>query len=541
MKPLDPRLVRRSATVRRHLAFAVGLGILQAVTIIATAWCVARVIGDRFEGAPLTGGAALIVGLVATFGIRAAIARILAVVSESASARVKAELRNDVAADLIDPRRMGPRPESARLVTLLGPGMDAFDGYIGRFLPQMVVAVVVPPIVIAAVFVADWISAVIVVVTLPLIVVFMALVGVLTRDLVQRRWAAMERLGRHFADVLDGIVLLKVFGRDQSRGLVEVGERHRKASMAALRIAFLSTFVLELVAMISVALVAVGVGLRVVEGHLGLVPAMFVLLLAPEAYLPVRRVGSLFHDSQEGVEALGAILDVLDHPRHEGTLAVPDDVSIEVSSLRVHHAGRDGASLEVDHETIGAGEFVTVIGRSGGGKSTLMNVLLGFIAPDEGHVTIGGRDLREIDIEMWRRTIAWVPQLPGFVAGTIGANVRLGLGQVDPDDVVRALADAGAGDLDPRRTIAESGADLSAGEKRRLAIARALVRVRIGGARVVLLDEPTAGLDADREEHVLATLRELDATVVVVSHRPMSVVAADRVIHLGGDVVGVSA
>lgn len=529
MKPLDPRLVRRSSTVRTHLVWSVLLGVVTAVLIIVVAWCVAEVVSRRFDG-----GEVLLfpAAIAAAFGLRTAVAWAHGVVSERAAIRVKAELRAEVVGDLLDPRRVGPRPSSGRLVALLGPGMDAFDGYVGRFLPQLGLAAIVPATVIVVIGLTDLMSAVIIAVTLPLIGVFMALVGLLTRDRVERRWAQMERLARHFSDVLDGLVVLKVFGRRQERGIREVGTRHRVESMRALGLAFLSSLVLELIATISTALVAVSVGLRVVDGHLDLRSAMFVLLLAPEAYLPVRQVGTMFHDSTEGATATADLLDLLEHDRHTGTTPPPaGPASLTVRDARLTHPGRTAVSLALDDLRVEPGEFVAIVGPSGGGKSTLLDVLLGFEQLDSGEVTVGGTPLRDLDIVAWRDAIAWVPQTPHLVAGTVAANIALGQPSAAPAQVARAASDAGL-DLDLTRVVREGTTDLSAGERRRLAVARALVRVRTGSAWLVLLDEPTAGLDAEHEATVLRTLRASGATVVVVSHRPDSVAAADRIVEV---------
>ncbi|MCD9152915.1 thiol reductant ABC exporter subunit CydD [Aeromicrobium duanguangcaii] len=529
MKPLDPRLVRRSSTVRTHLVWSVLLGALTGLLIIGVSWCIAEVVARRFDGNEV-----LLFPLViaAAFGLRAAIAWAHGVVSERAAIRVKAELRAEVVDDLLDPRRVGPRPESGRLVALLGPGMDAFDGYVGRFLPQLGLAAIVPASVIAVIAWVDPLSAVIIVVTLPLIGLFMWLVGVLTRDRVERRWAAMERLARHFTDVLDGLVVLKVFGRRQEQGIREVGGRHRVETMRALRLAFLSSLVLELISTISVALVAVSVGLRVVDGGLELRDAMFVLLLAPEAYLPVRRVGMMFHDSTEGATATAELLDLLDHDRHHGSVAPPAaPAPIVVSGARLTHPGRTAVSLAVDDLHVAPGEFVAVVGPSGGGKSTLLDVLLGFERLDEGEVTVGGTSLADLDVAAWRESIAWVPQTPHLVGGTIADNVALGQPGADRAEITAAARDAGL-DLDLDRVVREGTTDLSAGERRRLAVARALLRVRRGGAWLVLLDEPTAGLDAHHEARVLDALRGSGGTVLVVTHRPESVAAADRVVEV---------
>lgn len=511
------------------------MGAVTAVMVIVTSGLVARIVAHRFEATDVW---LLPLAVLGAFVLRAAVAWVHGIVSDRASIRVKQELREELVDDLLDPRRLGPRPSSSRLMTLLGPGMDAFDGYIGRFLPQLGLALVVPALVIAAVAWTDLLSGIIIVLTLPLIGVFMALVGLMTQDRVDRRWAAMERLGRHFADVLDGLVVFKIFGRRQEAGLEHIGQRHREESIKALRLAFLSTLVLELVSTISVALVAVSVGLRVVDDKLSLVNAMFVLILAPEAYLPVRRVGLLFHDSQEGATATMESLDVLEHDRHTGELPAPlGPVTIEAEGVSVTHPGRQRRSLDVPHLVIHPGEHVALIGPSGSGKSTFLALMLGFERADTGRITADGVDLAEIDPVQWRRHLAWVPQNPQVVAGTIIDNVTLAADGVDPAAVQRALEDVGLTDIDPARVLAEGAPDLSAGERRRLALARALVRVRHQGAWLVLLDEPTAGLDADREQRVLEAISALGATVLVVTHRPDTVAWATRIVALHVDEV----
>lgn len=523
---------------------SVALGAVTAAAVVAQAVVVSRIVADRFAGSTVT---ALAIAVVVSLLVRAVVGWAHSVASTRAAVRVKAELRTEIVEDLLDPRRVGTRPDSGSVVTLLGPGLDAFDGYVGRFLPQMVLSTLVPGLVLVTIASADLLSAVIVGLTLPLVVVFLVLVGLLTRDRIDRRWRALERLGRHFADVLDGLVVLKVFGRRTTVGLRDVGERHRRASVQALRLAFLSSFVLELFSTLAVALVAVSVGLRVVEGGLPLDTALLVLLLAPEAFAPLRRLGAQFHDSADGAEAVGRALEILDHPRHTGDRAVPD---LRTSDLVLHdvvvrHPDRVGDSLVVGDETIRPGELVVVTGPSGAGKSTLLSVLLGWQPPASGTVTVDGLDLSTIDPVRWRQQVAWVPQAPGLVHGTIADNVRLGCPGAPDDAAVRvALVAAGAIDLPPERTIAERGLDLSAGERRRVAVARALLRVRIGGARLLLLDEPTAGLDADREDAVLAAVldaaREHGVTALVVSHRPRAIAAGDRLLVLGTTAAGVS-
>jgi len=540
MKPLDPRLLRRSSAVRRHLVVAVGLGVATAATLVGQAWAISEIVAGRFEGQVI---ASMVVAVVVVVALRGLIAWGQTVVAARAAARVKADLRREVVHDLLDPHRVGPRPSSARTMTLLGSGLDALDAYVGRFLPQMVLAVVVPSVIVAVMLAADLWSGLIVAVTVPLIVVFLVLVGLRAQDEIGRRWRAIDRLGRHFADVLDGLVVLTSFGRAQAEGIRRTGDRHRVETVGSLRIAFTSAVALDLFSTLSVALVAVEVGLRLVHGDLDLATGLFVLVLAPEAFLPVRRLGAHFHDSTEGVDAVAAVLEVLEHRRHPGTEPAPSPhrSSIELVDVEVRYAGRRRPALEIDRLVLLPGVVTAVTGPSGCGKSTLLALLLGLELPDHGRIEVGGVDLTTVDPQPWRRQVAWVPQVPGVVRGTVAENVALGLEQPISEalarDIEAALRDAGAGDLDPSRIISEAGADVSAGERRRIAVARAVLRARRGQAGLVLLDEPTAGLDAEREEQVVGTLRSLGVTVVVVSHRPATLAAADRIVTLHGSQV----
>ena len=531
MKPLDPRLVSRSRGVRVLLGLTTGLGVLSAAAIIAQAVVIAIVVDRLFTSEPLAGTAWLLAGI---FVVRGFVHWSSSSVSERAAVKVKAELRHELADDLLDSRRIGPAPDPAAVTAIMGPGFDAFDGYVSRFLPQLVLTCLVPPAVIVAMFLVDSVSAAIVAITLPLSIGFMVLIGMMTRDKISRRWESLERLSLHFAQVLDGLVVLKLFGRRQERSLVAVGRRHREETMRSLRLAFLSSLVLELVATLSVALVAVSVGLRVVDGGMDLRPALIVLLLAPEAYLPVRQLGMMFHDSTEGAAVVNVALDLFDHDRQTGSQNAPSlrTSTIRLEAVSVQHPDRSMPSLLIDDVEIRPGEYVALVGPTGCGKSTLLDVILSFVAPSTGRITVAGTDLRDIDPDQWRHQIAWVPQVPGLFAGTIADNVRLACAVASDENVRQALADAGAADLPLSRTVAESGADVSAGERRRIAVARALLRVRMAGANLVLLDEPTAGLDSTREASVLASLAALDATVVVVAHRPETINAATRVITL---------
>lgn len=541
MKPLDPRLLKQSSAVRRHLVVSVALGSLTAVAVVLQAWLIATVIDLGFGGAGRTTRVTgLILGIAVCFALRGGLSWVHQIAANRAALTVKSQLRNDVMAALLDERGVGARPDSGSCIALLGSGIDALDGYFAKYLPQLVLMVTVPAVVIIAVTWADPLSGLTVGLTLPLIIIFMILVGLLTKDKTERRWQALKTLNYHFTDVLDGLVTLKIFGRSQVEGMRRVGEQHRRESMAALKVAFLSSLVLEFFATISVALVAVSVGLRVVDGSLDLRTALFVLLLAPEAFLPLRQVGAHFHDSAEGLEAASDIFDILESGRpHIGTTAVPDLRNADIAFEDVHYAypGRSTGGLDGLSAHVLPGACTAIIGRSGAGKSTALAVLMGFLDPQEGRVTVGGIDLRELDLVEWRSRVAWVPQRPALVAGTIGANVALGCPSATDQNLRAALDDAGAHMLSLDREVREGGTNLSAGELRRVGMARALLRVRHGGAHLMILDEPTAGLDRDTEERVLSSVRQSGVTILLVAHRRAAINLADRIVSVGDRVV----
>jgi thiol reductant ABC exporter CydD subunit len=536
VKPLDPRLLRRSRPVRRFLVATVLLGLVAAAAVVGQAWLVSAVVVALVDGAPggvVASTAGALAGVLAARGL---LAWAQAATGTRAAAAVEAGLRHDLVDAVLDQRRVGPTPSSARVAVLLDSGLDALDGYVARFLPQVVLTAVVPAAVVLTLLVVDPLSAVVVVLTLPLVVTFLVLVGLVTRDRLDGRWAELQRLGRHFSDVLAGLTVLTGFGRDSARGLREVGERHRRATMTSLRTAFLSSFVLELFSTLSVALVAVAAGLRLVTGDLDLATGLLVIVLAPEAYLPLRRLGTLFHDSTQGLAAADEALTLLDGESRSGTLVVAGPAPLVARGLEVVHPGRDQPALVLPELVVEPGEFVALTGPSGAGKSTLLAVLLGFASPTRGSLRVGPHPVDALDPERWRRQLAWVPQDPRLLAGTVADNVRLGRPDARDADVRVALDDAGASDLAPEREVGEQGRLLSAGERRRVAVARALLRVRTGDAWLVLMDEPTAGLDAERESTVLGTLcrlqEERGVTVLVVAHRPETVAAATREVRI---------
>jgi ATP-binding cassette, subfamily C, bacterial CydD len=538
MKPLDPRLVRHARATGLYIGACVVLGAAAAGLVVAQANLLADGIAD---------GAPVLVPLGGVLVARAALVWLQEVAAGRASAAVKSTLRRRLLGHAL---ALGPSwlagERKAGLTTLATTGLDALDGYFARYLPQLVLAVIVPGSLVAYLFGVDAIAAVTVGATLPLVPLFMALVGLATQSRTRRRWRALAVLAHHFADTVAGLATLKAFGRarQQAQLLRRTSERHRKESLATLRIAFLSSLVLELLATLSLALVAVGVGLRLVDGHLDLHTAIVVLVLAPEAYLPLRQVGTQFHASADGLAAADEVFRVLDtaHPsdrRRGGSRTATADLGkacLTVAGLEVRYPDRAEPAVSDLSFTLHPGELLALRGPSGAGKSTVLGVLLGFVAPTAGRVSLGPVDLADLDIDEWRAGLAWVPQRPCLQAGTVASNVLLAAPDATSMQVRAALAAAGAAALDPERVVGERGSGLSAGQVRRVALARAFLRAQArraaGRTCLLLLDEPTAGIDSATEQRIARTLRDAGHTTLLVTHRPTLLTLADRVVEV---------
>ncbi|MES9505534.1 thiol reductant ABC exporter subunit CydD [Streptomyces sp. NPDC000609] len=544
MKPIDPRLLHHARATRLFLAAVVALGVVGAALVIAQAMLIAEVVVGGFEDGLTVFALRTPLLLLAAVALgRGLVAWLTELAAYRAGAAVKSELRGRLLARAAE---LGPGwlngQRTGSLVALATRGVDALDDYFARYLPQLGLAVVVPVAVLARIVTEDWVSAAIIVVTLPLIPLFMILIGWATQSRMDRQWRLLSRLSGHFLDVVAGLPTLKVFGRAkaQAESIRTITSQYRRATLRTLRIAFLSSFALELLATLSVALVAVTIGMRLVHGELDLYTGLVVLILAPEAYLPIRQVGAQYHAAAEGLSAAEEIFAVLEtEPRQGGAADVPGALRLELEAVTVRHEGRTEPSLDRASLVVDEGETVALVGPSGVGKSTLLDVVLGFTAPDEGRVRIGGVDLATLAPERWRERIAWVPQRPYLFAGTIAENVRLARPDADDGAVTTALRDAGAYDFvaelpeGVRTLIGEDGAGLSAGQRQRLALARAFLADR----PVLLLDEPTASLDGGTEAGIVEAVRRLAVgrTVLLVVHRPALLPVADRVVTLAPD------
>jgi len=531
MKPFDPRLLRAAPELRRPVAALTVVAALQGVAAIALAFALARLVVDVVSGGVWQRSGVWVVG---AFIARAALAALVDRVAASASHRVSAGLRRRLLAHWLA-APVEARPEPERASTLAVQGASAVEPYAARFLPALVAGVVVPVLSVGALVLVDPLSALVVVLTLPLLPLFAALIGRETQDDTRSRWRALEQLAGHFGDVMRGLPTLVSYGR--ARRQVEVvgavSEQHRTATMRTLRVAFLSSSALELLASISVAIVAVTVGLRLTHGSMTLHAGLLAILLAPEAYWPIRRVGAEFHAAADGATAVDAILTALTPPTScaagtgERQRARPSSARSRVVVEGVGYAFPGSERLVLDSVSLDAGPGLTVVtGPSGAGKSTLLDLVAGLRTPTAGRVLRGG-------------AFHYVTQRPFLPDGSIAEAMRLGSSTPPPDpELWSVLHRVGLGTFVaglPDRLdtpLGDDGFGLSAGQRTRLALARAL----LSPAPVVLLDEPTAHLDAPSAAIVRDVVRELarERCVVAATHSADLVTVADDHVHLTG-------
>ncbi|WP_101524765.1 thiol reductant ABC exporter subunit CydD [Nocardioides houyundeii] len=553
MKPVDPALLPHLLPARRPLALglaaSITVGLLAVAQAVAAGLLVVRLVTE--PGAGQWHGPALALAVVVA--LRAGAGYVVDVSGARAATLVSTTLRRRLlaAAAAMDPWELS-RHRTGELAALATRGTAAVEPYLTRYLPSLVLAAVLPVTTVAAIFALDWLAGLIVVATLPLVPVFAILIGLSTRDRAARQWRELATLSGHFLDVVRGLPTLVAHRRAaaQSASIRGITDRYRRATLDTLRIAFASSAALELLATISVALVAVTVGLRLASGGIDFETALIVLLLAPEAYWPWRRVGAEFHSAAEGTATFEAANELLRSGTapssvagseastaagpHGRSLGTP--VHLELDRVGFTYPDRRQRALDPVSARLPATGLVAVTGASGAGKSTLLAVLSGELAPTLGTVRVNGQDLADLSREVWRSTLATAPQRPWLSAGTVAENLRVARPGADDAQLWRALEAVDLGEVVAgleaglSTPLGEDGAGLSAGQRARLALARVVLADR----PVMLLDEPSAHLDAATEAVLLDTLRSLARTalVIVVAHRDQVAAAADLVLTL---------
>ena len=543
MRALDPRLLRRARAARLVLIADAVLGVLAALLVLAQAVLLAHIAAEAFGGASL-GDVALPLGLLAAAVVgRATAIWGFEVLGRRGASDVLSQLRLELVEHRLRDRSAAlDGAQSAEVATAAVAGIDALEALFARYLPQVVLAMVVPVGVLAVVASIDPVSAGIMLLTLPLVPVFMWLVGRYTEHRTRERWRALTLLATHFLDVVRGLPTLRAFNRGamQADRVAEVSDAYRRETMGTLRVAFLSGAVLELAATLGIALVAVTVGVRLVGGEIAFEPALIVLVLAPELYLPLRNLGAQFHASADGVAVADRLLELVDVPSASTSGGVsppsPRDVTVQLEGVSFAYPARpttvlDGVSLALE-----PGETVALVGPSGGGKSTVASLILRLAEPLGGRVTAGSVDLADCPPQAWRSQLAWLPQRPTLFRGTVADNIRLGDTEAGEARVRTAAELAGADafirDLpdDYETLVGDGGRPVSAGQRQRIALARAFLRE----APLVILDEPTANLDPVSAELVEVGLERLceGRTVLLIAHRPELAARADRVVLL---------
>jgi ATP-binding cassette subfamily C protein CydD len=543
---LDRRLLREAPEARRFLIGAFVLAAAAAALVIAWAELIGRIVARVFlEGDGIGSLRGLIVVLALIAVARSALGWALETSGAVTSSRLRRRLRLRAVEHVLRARPAGLRDlRAGEVTTSVTSGLDALDPYFERFFPQLVLAAVVSPAILVWVGFRDPVSALIMAVTLPLIPLFAILIGKAAEERTSRRLEALARLSSHFLDVVRGLATLRAYrrGRAQVETIARASEEFRTETMGTLRIAFLSALVLELLATIGIALIAATIGIRLVNGSVGLAPSFAVLVLAPELYLPWRGVAAQFHASGDGLAAARRAFELIDLEPAAGaptqTRSSPDPrlMPLRCQDLGFAYEGRGAPVFDAFSCEIRPGERTILSGDNGAGKTTLLALFMRFSDPDRGRIAVGDSDLRSLDPEEWRRRIAWLPQRPRLLAGTIAEALRIGAPEAADERLWRALEAAGmanfvVGLADGLATaVGEGGRPLSAGELRRIALARALVRE----APLLLLDEPTAHLDLATAAAIRKALAGLDgrSTVVIATHDPELIALGDRVIEL---------
>ena len=545
-KTVNPAITKTLKQWQRHagvwLNIAVALGFTAGLALIAQAWLLAQTLNAvLFKQASLSEVWPWLGGLLLLFLLRAALLWLSEQVAFQAATQVKLAVRQQLYAKV---QRLGAawltNERSGDVVNSLSDGVEALEAYYARYTPAMLLMALVPLSILAVVFYFDVWSGLIMLLTAPLIPFFMILIGKGTEKRNQQQWRQLARMSAHFLDVIQGLTTLKLFNASQreTHVIAEVSEQYRQSTMSVLRVAFLSSFALEFLSTVSIALVAVFIGFRLFWGEMNFLSGFFVLLLTPEFYLPLRNMGTQYHARLQAIGAAERMVEILETPEtetppEESLQALPALFPLQFKQVEVvYNDGRQ--ALNGFDLTIKAGQNIALIGASGAGKTTVLNLLLGFIRPTQGQILLGETDLATVPLAQWREQIAWLPQQAHLFPGSVADNIRLGSAQTSLAAVQQAAQQAYAHDFIQAlphgydTLIGEGGQGLSGGQIQRIALARVFLK----DAPLVILDEATAHLDQQSEQWIQQAIQTLaqTRTVIMIAHRLHTIEQADLIV-----------
>ncbi len=547
--PLDKRLLQQAKLAQTNLVLTIVLGYAAFGVVVVQAFYLSRIINQVFlEGQSLfshdKGVWQLLLILFGLSLLRAGLVWSSQVTAQRVAGQIKNHLRERLTTHLFT---LGPTytqgERSGELTNTAIEGIEALDAYFSQYIPQLAMSVLIPVTMLMVVFPLDFISGLVLLLTAPLIPIFMILIGSWAETLTNRQWISLSRMSAHFLDVLQGLTTLKLLGRSrqQIETIALISDRFRQTTMEVLRVAFLSALVLELVSTLSTAIVAVEIGLRLLYGHLAFEQAFFVLILAPEFYLPLRQLGTRFHAGLSGVTAIRRIFEILEtaSANKKAQFLQKTELLFPLKTIHfdnVHYVYDDGTrpALKSVSFTIDLGQKIAVVGPSGAGKSTLVQLLLRFIEPQQGHILVNGLPLNDFELSAWRAQVAWLPQQPYLFHVSVIENLRLANPKATMEQVRWATHQANATtfiEALPQgydTIIGERGARLSGGQAQRLALARAFLK----DAPFLILDESTANLDPEQESQIQAAMKQLlhGRTALIIAHRLKTIYQADQIL-----------
>ncbi|GAC1432006.1 MAG: thiol reductant ABC exporter subunit CydD [Ktedonobacteraceae bacterium] len=547
---MNKRLLQYVKTLYLYIAAVGILGLLTALCIIIQASFIAQIINNVFllkqSLAQLQTALVILLGILL---LRAILVWSGETITNAVSCIVKSDLRDRLFTHLF---KLGPlytkSERSGEIVNTVADGVEALDAYFIQFFPQVAATLIIPTVVLIVVFRLDVLSGIVLLVTWPILPFFMALIGIQANAMTKKRWQVLSLLSAHFLDVLQGLTTLKLFGRTtlQEETIRRVSERYGEITMKVLRVAFLSSFVMEMGATLSTGIVAVEIGLRLLYGNIGFEPAFFILLLAPEFYLPLRSLGTQFHASMESSASAERIFTILETPIQEGqTSSIPTQtervvrISLAFDDVHYSYPALDNtetkkAALQGVSFKVLPGQKVALVGASGAGKTTIASLLLRFMEPTQGAITLDGRPIQHMTAQAWRQFVAWQPQKPYVFNTTIAENIRMGRADAALEEVVQAAQAADMHEFIETlphgydTVIGERGTRLSGGQVQRLSLARAFLK----NAPILLLDEATSTLDGESEERVFRIIDTVmrERIVLVIAHRLNTIKNADAII-----------